>query len=124
MGPESSKLRQKSSKAMIERDIFVLLSTCPDAATAESIARELVGASLVACVNIVPRLRSIYRWNGAVQVDEEVLMVLKTAADRVSEARERLVELHPYDVPEVVALPVADGHHPYLQWVADSTRIP
>jgi periplasmic divalent cation tolerance protein len=124
MGPESSKLRPESPKAMIERDIFVLLSTCPDAATAESIARELVGASLVACVNIVPRLRSIYRWNGAVQVDEEVLMVLKTAADRVSEARERLVELHPYDVPEVVALPVADGHHPYLQWVADSTRIP
>jgi periplasmic divalent cation tolerance protein len=109
---------------MIERDIFVLLSTCPDAATAERIARELVGASLVACVNIVPGLRSIYRWNGAVQLDEEVLMVLKTAADRVPEARERLVELHPYDVPEVVALPVADGHHPYLQWVADSTRIP
>jgi periplasmic divalent cation tolerance protein len=109
---------------MIERDIFVLLSTCPDAATAERIARELVGASLVACVNIVPGLRSIYRWNGAVQVDEEVLMVLKTAADRVSEARERLVERHPYDVPEVVALPVADGHHPYLQWVIDSTRIP
>jgi periplasmic divalent cation tolerance protein len=124
MGPESSKLRPESPKAMIERDIFVLLSTCPDAATAESIARELVGASLVACVNIVPGLRSIYRWNGAVQVDEEVLMILKTGAERVSEACERLVALHPYDVPEVIALPVVDGHHPYLQWVADSTRIP
>ena len=108
---------------MIERDFFVILSTCPDAATAERIARELVGASLVACVNVVPGLRSIYRWNGAVQADEEVLMILKTPADRLSEARERLVALHPYDVPEVVALPVADGHHPYLQWVTDSTRI-
>ncbi len=108
---------------MIERDIFVLLSTCPDAATAERIARELVGASLVACVNIVPGLRSIYRWNEAVHMAEEVLVILKTAADRVSEARERLVEMHPYDVPEVIALPVGDGHHPYLQWVADSTRI-
>ena len=109
---------------MMEKEIFVLMSTCPDAATAERIARELVGASLVACVNVVPGLRSIYRWNGAVQADEEVLMILKTRADRLSEARERLVALHPYDVPEVVALPVVDGHHPYLQWVADSTRIP
>jgi periplasmic divalent cation tolerance protein len=109
---------------MIEKDIFVLLSTCPDGATAERIARELVGASLIACVNIVPGLRSIYRWNGAVQMDEEVLMILKTPADRLSAARERLVALHPYDVPEVVALPVVDGHHPYLQWVIDSTRVP
>jgi periplasmic divalent cation tolerance protein len=109
---------------MIEKEIFVLLSTCPDAPTAERIARELVGASLAACVNVVPGLRSIYRWNGAVQADEEVLMILKTPADRLAAARERLVELHPYDVPEVVALPVADGHHPYLQWVNDATRTP
>ena len=109
---------------MIDKEILVLLSTCPDAATAERIGRELVGASLAACVNVVPGLRSIYRWNGAVQVDEEVLMILKTSADRLSEVRERLVDLHPYDVPEVVALPVADGHHPYLQWVVDSTRTP
>jgi periplasmic divalent cation tolerance protein len=105
-------------------DILILVSTCPDASTAERIARELVGASLVACVNIVPGLRSIYRWSGAVKADDEVLMILKTPADRLSAARERLVALHPYDVPEVVALPVADGHHPYLQWVIDSTRIP
>ena len=105
-------------------DILILVSTCPDASTAERIARELVDASLVACVNIVPGLRSIYRWNGAVQADDEVLMILKTPADRLSAARERLVALHPYDVPEVVALPVADGHYPYLQWVIDSTRIP
>jgi periplasmic divalent cation tolerance protein len=109
---------------MIDKEILVLFCTCPDAATAERIAHELVGASLVACVNVVPGLRSIYRWNGAVQVDEEVLMILKTPADRLAAARERLVALHPYDVPEVVALPVVDGHHPYLQWVADSTRIP
>jgi periplasmic divalent cation tolerance protein len=105
-------------------DILILVSTCPDASTAERIARELVGASLVACVNIVPGLRSIYRWSGAVKADDEVLMILKTPADRLSAARERLVALHPYDVPEVVALPVADGHHPYLQWIIDSTRIP
>jgi periplasmic divalent cation tolerance protein len=109
---------------MIDKEILVLLSTCPDARTAERIARELVEASLVACVNVVPGLRSIYRWNGAVQLDEEVLMILKTPTDRLAAARERLVALHPYDVPEVVALPVVDGHHPYLHWVFDSTRIP
>jgi periplasmic divalent cation tolerance protein len=109
---------------MIDKEILVLLCTCPDATTAERIARELVGASLVACVNVAPGLRSIYRWNGAVQVDEEVLMILKTPSDCLAAARERLVELHPYEVPEVIALPVADGHHPYLQWVVDSTRIP
>ncbi len=109
---------------MKDKEILVLLSTCPDVATAERIARDLVEASLVACVNVLPGLRSIYRWNGAVQADEEVLMILKTTADRLTAARQRLVALHPYDLPEVVALPVADGHHPYLQWVADSTRIP
>ena len=109
---------------MIEKDILVLLSTCPDAATAERMARELVAASLVACVNIVPGVRSIYLWNGAVQADEEVLMILKTTAGRLAAVRERLVALHPYDLPEIVALPVVDGHHPYLQWVGDSTRTP
>ena len=109
---------------MIEKDILVLLSTCPDAATAERMARELVAASLVACVNIVPGMRSIYLWNGAVQADEEVLMILKTTAGRLAAVRERLVALHPYDLPEIVALPVVDGHHPYLQWVVDSTRTP
>ena len=109
---------------MIEKDILILLSTCPDAATAERMARELVAASLVACVNIVPGVRSIYLWNGAVQADEEVLMILKTTAGRLAAVRERLVALHPYDLPEIVALPVVDGHHPYLQWVVDSTRTP
>jgi periplasmic divalent cation tolerance protein len=109
---------------MIEKDILVLLSTCPDAATAERLARELVGASLVACVNIVPGLRSIYRWNGAVHADNETLMILKTTTNRCAAVRERLAALHPYDVPEIVALPVVDGHHPYLQWVVDSTRTP
>jgi len=103
-GREPLRVLRAYSKPMINKEILVLLSTCPDVATAERIARELVATSLVACVNVVPGLRSIYRWNGAVQSDEEVL--------------------HPYALPEIVALSVADGHHPYLQWVADSTRTP
>jgi periplasmic divalent cation tolerance protein len=75
-------------------------------------------------VNILPGVRSIHRWNDAVQSDEEALMIIKTTAACLAAARERLVELHPYEVPEVVALAVADGHHAYLSWVASSTRTP
>ena len=109
---------------MKNQDFFVLLSACPDAATAERLGRALVEESLAACVNVLPGLRSIYRWNDAVQCDEEALMIVKTTSTRLAAARERLVALHPYEVPEVVALPVADGHHAYLEWVAASTRIP
>jgi periplasmic divalent cation tolerance protein len=100
----------------------VILSTCPDTAAAERLARTLVEESLAACVNVVPGLRSIYRWNGAVQADEEVLMIVKTTAARLEAARVRLVALHPYEVPEAIALPIADGHHAYLEWVATATR--
>ena len=109
---------------MNNQDIFVILSTCPDAATAERLGRTLVEEALAACVNVLPGLRSIYRWNDAVQSDEEALMIIKTTAACLAAARERLVELHPYEVPEAVALPVVDGHHAYLAWVASSTRTP
>lgn len=109
---------------MKDNDFLVVLSTCPDAATAESLGGVLVGESLAACVNVVPGLRSIYRWNDAVQADAEVLMLIKTTAARYTALSERLVALHPYEVPEVVALPVVDGHHAYLEWVATATRAP
>jgi periplasmic divalent cation tolerance protein len=109
---------------MTDKDLFVVFCTCPDLDAARAMARQLVETSLVACVNVVPGLRSIYRWKGSVQEDSEVLMILKTTRDRLEAAKIRLVELHPYDVPEFIALPVSDGHDPYLQWVTDSTRIP
>jgi periplasmic divalent cation tolerance protein len=109
---------------MKENEFFVLLSTCGGVADAERIGRTLVEESLAACVNVLPGVRSIYRWNDAIQSDEEALMIVKTTAARLAAARERLVALHPYDTPEVVALPVADGHHPYLAWVASATRTP
>lgn len=109
---------------MINKEFYVVLSTCPDAETAAGIARVLIEDSLVACVNILPGLRSMYRWNDSVQDEQEVLMILKTPADRLPDARQRLVALHPYEVPEVVALPVADGHDAYLSWVCSATRTP
>lgn len=84
-------------------------------------ARALVEDSLAACVNVAPGLRSIYRWNGSLQSDEEVLMLIKTTGGRFPALRERLVAMHPYEVPEVVALPIVDGHDAYLRWIESAT---
>ena len=108
--------------SMKNNDFLIVLSTCPEVSAAESLGRALVEESLAACVNVVPGLRSIYRWNDTVQADAEALMIIKTTAARFAALRERLVALHPYEVPEVVALPVADGHHAYLEWVSNATR--
>jgi periplasmic divalent cation tolerance protein len=102
-------------------DLRVVLMTAPDAACAERIARALVGERLAACVNLVPGMRSIYRWEGAVQEEAEVLLVAKTRADRVVELEARVRALHPYDVPEVIALPVDAGSAAYLRWVREES---
>jgi periplasmic divalent cation tolerance protein len=109
---------------MNEKDILVVLSTCPDAEIAAGLGRALVEARLAACVNILPGIRSIYAWQGEVQDEPEVLMILKTTADRFPALRERLVALHPYDVPEVVAVSAAAGHDAYFRWVAKATQAP
>jgi len=88
---------------------------------AEAIASALVEERLAACCNLVPSVRSIYRWKGRVCRDEEVLMIIKTRGERFEDLRRRVVELHSYEVPEVVRLPIADGHTPYLDWVRRET---
>jgi periplasmic divalent cation tolerance protein len=103
-------------------DVLVVLCTLPPGDAAAGIARAVVEERLAACVNIIPGLRSIYSWDGAVQDDAEQLAILKTTVDRFEELRTRLLQLHPYSVPEIVAMPVADGHLAYLGWVRDSVR--
>lgn len=98
-------------------DALAVLVTAPDADTAARIARTLVEERLAACGNLVPGVRSIYRWEGAVHDEAEVLLVLKTTTGAVDRLRARVVELHPYSVPEVLALPVSAGHEPYLAWL-------
>ena len=97
--------------------VDVVLCTAPPDRAAE-LARSLVGEKLAACVNILPSVRSIYRWDGELCDDEESLLVIKTASERVPALSKRLIELHPYDVPEVIALPVREGvgNAQYLQW--------
>ncbi len=97
----------------------VILSTAP-AERAGGIARSLVQERLAACVNVIPAVLSVYRWEGRVQTDEEVLLVMKSVARRVDDLVSRLLELHPYDVPEVLVLPVDGGSARYLEWVSDA----
>lgn len=105
---------------MTEPGIVLALTTVGAAADAERLARALVEGRLAACVNVVPGVVSTYRWKGAVERDEEQLLVVKTRADRVDALREALVTLHPYELPELVVLPVEAGHAPYLAWVRES----
>ena len=99
-----------------------MFSTFPNPDKAAEVARTLVTEQLAACVNLVGPVRSIYRWQGEISDETETLAVIKTTRERFEEMRTRLVELHPYEVAEVIALPVEAGHAPYLAWVADETK--
>ncbi len=102
--------------------VVLVFSTFGTESTAATVARTLVDEQLAACVNIVGSIKSIYRWQGELHEDREVLAILKTTDDRLDALRARLIALHPYELPEVVALPVAGGHAPYLAWVAASVN--
>lgn len=101
---------------------IVVLSTVARAEDAERIGQALVARGLAACVNVVPGLVSIYRWKGEVERAEERLLLIKTRRETFAALREALVALHPYEVPEVLALPIEDGHAPYLAWLDENSR--
>jgi periplasmic divalent cation tolerance protein len=101
-------------------ECVVVLITAPDADTAARIARTLVEEKLAACGNVLPQVRSIYRWQGKVEDASEALLVLKTARGRFKEIVDRVRAIHPYEVPEVIALPVAAGYDVYLDWIIGS----
>jgi len=101
--------------------IRVLFCTCaPDGA--DSLAAALVEQRLAACVNVLPGATSVYRWKGSVERDAESLLVIKTATDRVDDLVRALPDLHPYDTPELIALPVTAGLADYVDWVKASTK--
>ena len=101
---------------------LVVLSTVGSADDAERVARGLVERGLAACVNIVPGVVSVYRWKGVVQREAEQLLVIKTRSERLPALKEALLAMHPYDVPEALALPVEDGLAPYLAWLDDAVK--
>ncbi|MDQ3159818.1 MAG: divalent-cation tolerance protein CutA [Pseudomonadota bacterium] len=101
---------------------LICFCTCPDADTAERIATALVEERLAACVNIVPGVRSVYRWQNAVERAEEVLLLVKTMPAHFELLKLRLLELHPYELPELLAVETDFGDPDYLLWVAAQTR--
>jgi periplasmic divalent cation tolerance protein len=107
---------------MTANEALVVLVTAGSSEEAECIARTLVEEGLVACVNLVPGIRSIYRWQGKVADDGEILLVAKTRRDSFAALERRVRELHSYYVPEVLALAVVDGSAGYLRWLAEAVR--
>ena len=101
----------------------VVLCTVPSEEVGADLARSLVAEHLAACVNIVPGLRSIYRYKGVLEDDRELLLVVKTSADCYPRLEQRIRELHPYEVCEVIALDVVAGSQPYLDWLTQETSV-
>ncbi|GMU62695.1 MAG: divalent cation tolerance protein [Myxococcaceae bacterium] len=102
--------------------VCVVLVTAPSMEKGAEIARTLVDESLIACANLIPGIRSIYRWKGELCDEAEVLLVMKTRGERFAAVEARVRSLHVYEVPEILRMDVAAGHQPYLDWVLGSVR--
>lgn len=120
--PEPSSASRTASPEPGE--VSIVLSTAPNPEVAATLARSLVEDALAACVNIVPAVRSIYTWKGQVSDEAEVLLVIKTRSALVPALQEAIRARHPYETPEVLAFPAADGLPSYLSWVIGTTKAP
>lgn len=103
-----------------EKQHIIALNTCPDEATASTIATRLVEKKLAACVNILPGVKSIYRWQGKIEQDNELLLIIKTRNDVMAQLESLIREYHPYELPEIVTVPINAGLNEYLNWIDQS----
>ena len=103
-------------------DKVIVYTTCGNITEAESIARNLIDNRLAACVNVVPGLLSYYRWQGKVENDVELLLMIKTAGNLIDEVRNALETLHSYDLPEMIVLPIIGGSQNYLEWLEQEVQ--
>ena len=101
---------------------LLVFTNLPDRASAERLADNLIGKKVAACVNILAPCRSVYRWKEAVQHDEEHPVLIKTTAERYPELESAIRALHPYELPEIIAVPIEQGLLQYLAWVAEETK--
>jgi len=97
--------------------LLTVLCTCPDAETARRLAEELVERRQAACVNIISGVSSVYQWQGKRETAEELLLVIKTRENRYNALQQSILELHPYELPEIIAVPIITGFKPYLEWI-------
>jgi periplasmic divalent cation tolerance protein len=103
-------------------EAILILTNMPDAQSAHALARRLVELKLAACVNILPCVHSIYRWQGAIEEANEITVMIKTTHVRYAEIESAIKENHPYQVPEIIALPVVEGLPAYLGWITQETK--
>jgi periplasmic divalent cation tolerance protein len=103
-------------------DKIVILSTCATEEDAERIARRLLDVRLAACVTVIPRTRSFYHWKGAVESAEEFQLLIKSSRGLFAALRAEIEKIHPYEIPELIAVPVVEGAEPYLGWLASNLR--
>lgn len=106
---------------MADEEVLLVMSNLPDRASAQAMARALVDARLAACVNILPGVTSVYRWQDNVEQAEEVTLLIKTTRRHYPQLQQAIIAAHPYELPEVIALSLAEGHAAYLHWVAAET---
>jgi len=101
---------------------LITLCTCPSQTVAEEIANSLVKQGIAACINIIPKITSIYKWQDKIEKDDETLMLIKTDQSRYQDLEQALLSLHPYELPEIIAVPVEQGLTGYLNWVTQCTK--
>jgi periplasmic divalent cation tolerance protein len=104
------------------QEVMLVLTNVPDEAVAHEMARTLVKCRVAACVNMLSAVRSVYQWQGRVEEAAEVTLLIKTTQARYAELEAAIIEAHPYDVPEIIAIPVAAGLPAYLSWVVSETK--
>lgn len=101
---------------------LLVLTTCPGLITAKRIAQDLVANNVAACVNIIPGLTSYFKWSDKVESDDELLLLIKTTSDYYPKVEKRVMLLHPYELPEIIAVPIKEGLTDYLRWIENSTK--
>jgi periplasmic divalent cation tolerance protein len=104
-------------------EVVTVFVTAPDREAAVALARQVVEERIAACGNVIPNVTSVFRWNGKIKEEEEVLLILKTSEGRAEALVARIAELHSYDVPEILTLPVSGGSEAYLGWVGACTSV-
>ena len=105
----------------MDPQVLVVYCTCPNEVVAREISRAITTKKLAACVNIIPKVESIYIWNGQSETDEEVLCIIKTTTEKYQSMEDEIIKLHPYEICEIIDIPVIKGHSAYLNWVKENT---
>ena len=100
--------------------LHIVLCSVPDEETARQMAQQLVGEALAACISILPGMCSVYRWKGKIETEREALLLIKSGETVYTELEERIRAMHPYELPEIIAVPICNGHSEYLNWIANS----